>query len=391
MLQLFSADDHIVEHGRVWSDRLPSKYQEAGPRVIEDDGIERWVYENEPGPPVTMAAMGPSVRDRKSPHEVRTEVPQRFSEMLPGCYDPVERGKDLLDVGVVASLGFPSVPRFGGTLFVSFDDKELASLCVKAYNDFVLDEWCPSGPPGMYVPMAICQLWDPEAAAEEIRRCADRGVRAVSMPENLVFFGLPSYYTDFYDPIWRACEEADIAVCMHLATAGNLDQYKSSPEAPMAVQITAAGVSMSAVALTNLIFSPVCTKFPKLKIVFSESGIGWLPFALGRADLVWERHHSDDVPKDRPSEIFRRNMFVCQVEEYVGLNFLEYIGADKVLWELDYPHPDTVWPLVQEHAGTVFSEAGLDQEQIEMIAHKNSEKLFRWTPAELPTAAAAAS
>ena len=76
-----------------------------------------------------------------------------------------ERSVDLFANGVVASVCFPSVPRFGGTLFLDFKDKSLADLCVKAYNDFVIDEWCEGGPPGMYVPMTICQLWDVEATA----------------------------------------------------------------------------------------------------------------------------------------------------------------------------------------------------------------------------------
>ena len=72
-------------------------------------------------------------------------------------------------------------------------------MCVKAYNDFVLDEWCPAGPPGLFVPTIISQLWDPELAAAEIHRCADLGARALSFPENGVPVGLPSYW----DPSWN--------------------------------------------------------------------------------------------------------------------------------------------------------------------------------------------
>lgn len=387
MLKLFSADDHIIEHPRVWSDRLPARWREQGPHIVSEDEGERWVYEDTPGPRVSeLGAAGPSLREKSQPNEPRLERPQTFAQMLPGCYDPVERASDLFGCGIVASLNFPSLPRFGGTLFLDFKDKDLADLCVKAYNDFILDEWCPSGPPGMFVPMTICQLWDVEAATAEIERCVDRGIRALSFPENLVHFGLPSYYTDHWDPIWRICEEADIAVCMHLATAGNFDAFTPSPDAPRAVFLTVAGASMSQAALLNMVFSPVLTKFPDLKVVFSESGIGWLPYALGRADLVWERYQgTEELSSERPSEIWARNMYVCQVEEHIGLHYLEHIGAEKVLWELDYPHPDTVFPHAQSHTESVFEAAGVTAADAELITHRNSERVFRWEPAALPS------
>ena len=106
----------------------------------------------------------------------------------------------MLADGIYASVLFPTLPLFSGTLFLSFADKELADLCVKAYNDFVLDEWCPAGPPGLFVPTIIAQLWDPELAAAETRRNADKGAKALSFPENTVPLGLPSYWTDHWDP-----------------------------------------------------------------------------------------------------------------------------------------------------------------------------------------------
>src|SRR6202034_1276435 len=115
---------------------------------------------------------------------------------------------------------FPSLPRFGGLLFAGFADKDLAYECVKAWNDFVFDEWCPGGPDGFFVPMVITTMWDPELAAQELERCATRGARALAFPENPVPAGLPSLHTKEWDPLWRVAEEANIAVCMHIASSG---------------------------------------------------------------------------------------------------------------------------------------------------------------------------
>jgi predicted TIM-barrel fold metal-dependent hydrolase len=385
VLKLFSADDHIIEHANVWADRLPARYRDVGPHVVTENGEDRWAYEGQAGPSVNIFAAGPSLLTKSGPNESRLDNPTSYRELLAGCYDPYQRSLDFLNQGVVASVSFPSLPRFGGTLFLDFDDAVLADLCVEAYNDFILDEWCPGGVPGMFVPMTICQLWDPAAAAAEIRRCVERGARAISFPENVVSFGLPSFYTSHWDPVWRVCEESETVICMHLATSGGLEQYKTSPEVPLAAWSATAIGCMANAALMNLLFAPVCSRFPALKIVLSESGIGWLPSAIERADLAWERKRGvDDLLEERPSEIWRRNVFVCQVEEHLGLQFVDHIGAEKVLWELDYPHPDTVFPFAQQHASSTFADAGLTDEQISDIAHRNSERLFRWTPAEQP-------
>lgn len=392
MYTLFSADDHILEHATVWSSRLPARYQEAGLHVITDDeGKEFWVHEGRLGQSVNgtigdgaPAGVGEEIRHKKSANEPRREpYPYTFADMIPACYEPKARAEELLSNGVVASVCFPSVPRFGGTLFVDFKDKTLADLSVRAYNDFVLDEWCPGGPEGMFVPMTICQLWDQEKAVAEVQRCIDRGARAISMPENVTHFGLPSYWDMAWDPLWALLSETQIPMCLHIGTAGNYDSYRPSPEAPDSVLIACAGVSMSANALMNLILSPIYTRHPNLKVVFSESGVGWLPYALGRADLVWERYQSPEFPKAKPSEIWRENMWVCQVEEHIGLRFLDLIGSDRVLWELDFPHPDTVYPFSQEHTAEVFEAAGVSEDDAERITHLNAESLFQWTPVKL--------
>ncbi len=70
--------------------------------------------------------------------------------MHSGCYEPGQRARDMLADGILGSVLFPTLPRFAGTLFLGFRDKVLAGLSVQAYNDFVIDEWCPSGPPGLF-------------------------------------------------------------------------------------------------------------------------------------------------------------------------------------------------------------------------------------------------
>ena len=376
MLRLFSADDHIIEPAGVWQDRVPAKYRDAAPKVIEDDGREFWTYEDTRGETMGLNAVVGRPKD-----ELNLD-PIRFSEMRTACYDPKLRAEDMLADGIVGSVLFPTLPRFAGTLFIEFKDKQLAEICVRAYNDFVIDEWCPGGPPGLFVPTIICPLWDPDLAAKEIHRCADRGAKALSFPENTVQLGLPSYWDEHWDPVWRACEERSIPLCLHIGTSGSIPT--PSPDAPplLSFALLQTGAIESSV---NLMMSPVCRKFPGLKFVFSEGGIGWVPNTLERADRMWERHKGYSGLDDTlPSEIFRQNMYLCMIEEPTCLAYRDDIGVDKIMWECDYPHTDTVWPESQQTTMDVFEAANCTPEEIELISHKNAERVFDWTCAELP-------
>ena len=374
MHKIFSVDDHIIEPADVWSSRVPAKFRDTAPHVIEENGREFWVFEDQRSLTMGLNAVAGKPRDTWNME------PARFTDMIPGCYDPKQRAKDLLSQGVLASVNFPTLPRFGGMLFAHFKDKELASECVKAYNDFILDEWCPGGPEGMFVPMIICQVWDPKLAAKEIERCLAKGAKSLCFTENPVTDGLPSYHTpEHWEPIFRTCEEADIPVSMHIGSSGYMPVI--DPNAPFTSNISMGEVG-AMLSMTNIMLSPLLLMFPKLKLVFSECGVGWVPAVLQRCDRQTERHAGWAGKRDmKPSELFQRNIWPCMVEEPLGLRIaLPVIGEDKIVSELDYPHADTQFPKVQSAFDEVFE--GLPQDVIDKVSHKNAEKVFNWKMAD---------
>jgi len=366
MLQLFSVDDHIVEPPHVWTDRVAAKFRETAPHVIEEDGRQYWVYEDRRHTNMGLNAVA------GKPREQWGNDPIRFSDMIPGCYDPKARAEDMRADGIFASVNFPTLPRFGGALFLSFNDKELADVCVRAWNDFVLDEWCAAAPE-MFVPMIICQLWDPALASKEIERCVSKGARAVCFIEDPLPFGLPSFHTAHWDPFWGACEDAGVPVCMHLSSSGST--FLGDQDPPV-VEIASAFVK-SARASINLMVSPVPHKFPRIKMVWSEGGIGWIPAALERADRQYARHkYWSTLPEGMPSEVAAKNMWWCMIEEPVGLKYRYDIGVDRIMWECDYPHADSTWPDSQKIASEVLD--GVPSDEVEMITHKTACSLFDW-------------
>jgi predicted TIM-barrel fold metal-dependent hydrolase len=367
-MKLISVDDHLIEHPRVWADRLSAKDREAGPRIIEtDDRRQIWTYEGRVYPAIGLNAVA-----GKDPHEWGWD-PVRYDQMLPGCYDPAERLKDMDVDGVYAGLCFPSFPRFAGTLFLEAEDKDLALRCVRAYNDFILDEWSATDPRRLLA-MVILPIWDIEASIAELRRTVAKGAKAVSFIESPAPLGLPSFHTDHWDRLFSAVEEVDVPLCMHFGTSGT--RPFTAPDAPEATFIALMGLN-SMQALVDLCFSPVFHRHPGLKVSLAEGGIGWMPYLLERADITWERQRFwQNINQEvRPSDLFRKHIWGCFIVDQTGIGLRNDIGVDRIMWEADFPHSDSMWP----NSRKVLHEALVDvpDEEAHAIVELNARALFK--------------
>jgi predicted TIM-barrel fold metal-dependent hydrolase len=386
MYRLFSVDDHVIEPADLWSSRVPEKLRDQAPRVVERNGRDVWLYEGKIFPTIAYgvdadrfeisASSVPSGPVDTSDGMNRWRI-MRFENLKPSCYQPAQRARDLQSNGIYASVSFPSLPRFGGARFLEFEDKALAAACVRAWNDFILDEWCPGGPPGQFVPMVLGMLWDPEATMAELRRCVAKGAKAFCWVSNTVPFGLPNIWDECWEPIWATCAAEGLPVCMHIGSDGA--SYDPSPgvDAPLPQALTIG----SWVSAVNFMMSPVPRKFPDIKLVFAEGGIGWIPAALERADRAWARHgFTKNRPHPWPSEVFHRNMFVCMIEEPVGFSMHDLIGVENILSEVDYPHVDTSYPDTQ----AVFEDLlkGMPDDKAQLVTHGNAERVFNWKMAD---------
>ena len=109
---LISVDDHVIEPPNLWVDRVPAKDRDRAPRMVRDGDDEYWLYEDK-----RMPTLGPERGRRASRRRSSAPSRCRYDEMRPGCYDPVARLEDMDRAGMLASLCFPSLPRFCGQLF----------------------------------------------------------------------------------------------------------------------------------------------------------------------------------------------------------------------------------------------------------------------------------
>ncbi len=371
LYKLFSVDDHVIEPAHVWSDYVPAKYKDRAPHVVEEDGRQIWVWEG--GRETTMGLNAVAGK----PREEWGLEPARFEDMIPGCYDPEERRKDLLSNGIFGSLAFPTLPGFGGRKFATFEDKDLALACVRAWNDYMLEEWCAAAP-DMFVPMTIVPVWDVDLAVAELERSVEKGSKALCWLENPAKVGQPGYHSGYWDKLFAATQAMDIPVCMHIGSSGasSLGTAEEEDNQIDVVQIASAFTTAAHCAI-NMMCSPIPRKFPDIKLVWSEGGIGWIGAALERADRQWDRHkywtHLEDA-HITPSEVARRNMWFCMIEEPIGFKYRHDFEIDRILWESDYPHADTPFPRAQAGAKEVFE--GVPQDEVDKVTHQNAEKLF---------------
>ncbi len=361
--KIISIDDHVIEPADVWQNRLPAKYREVGPRVIQERGkmqfvggvfsyepsnegelCDWWLYEDKRVPQTRLSAAAGFSRE-----EVKV-TGITYEEMRDGCYDPVARLSDMDMNHTEAQMSFPSFPRFCGQTFMEADDKVLSDLCVKAYNDWMVEEWC-AGSEGRLIPLTIVQLWDAELAAAEVHRNAERGVRAVCFSEIPPYLNLPSIHTDYWEPFFRACEETGTVINMHIGSSSKMPS--TSADAPAAVGSTLTfGNAMSSMA--DWLFSGWLERLPTLKLAYSEGQIGWIPYILERADNVWEENRAwggfgENVPEP-PSTYYYRQIYGCFFDDKYGLDNLEKVGVDNICFETDYPHSDSTWPHSKEVA-----------------------------------------
>jgi predicted TIM-barrel fold metal-dependent hydrolase len=391
--KIISVDDHVLEPAGVWQDRLPEKFKEVGPRLVRkkvknmnfvggyfsyeeavdaEDGTwcDWWLIEDLRWPLTRLSAAAGYPRD-----EV-TVSPITMDDMRKGCWDPKARLEDMDVNHTDASLSFPSFPRFCGQTFLERKDKELADLCVKAYNDWMVDEWC-AGSNGRLIPLIIIQLWDAELAAAEVRRNAAKGVHAVCFSEIPPFLGLPSVHDadGYWDPFFRACAETDTVINMHIGSSSKMPS--TSKDAPAAVGSTLTYMN-AAMSLTDWLMSGVFERFPTLSVAYSEGQIGWIPYVIERADKVWEENRAwggvADKVKRPPSEYYYEHVYGCFFDDPHGLRSLDTIGVDNVTFETDYPHSDSTWPDTKKVAEDIMRD--LDQETIYKIVRGNAIEML---------------
>lgn len=370
---ILSIDDHTIEPPDLFEGRLPERYKDQAPKLVRSpDGSERWVFE---GKEVALVGLNATVG---WPKEEWGFDPSALAEMRPGAYVIDERIRDMNRNGVLASMCFPSMAGFSGRRFQEAEDKDLALVMLKAYNDWHIEEWCGSHP-GRFIPLSIGPVWDMDELVAEVRRVAAKGCRAISMPELPHIQGLPTYQSDYWNPFFAAVSDEDMVVCLHIGMG--LDAIDMGPDLSYDNYMVLS-TQVSVLCVQDLLWGPAMRTFPDLKIAFSEGGIGWIPFLLDRVDRHYlnQRWTGQDFGAKMPSEVFREHALACFISDPTTLKLYQEIGVDLIAFETDYPHSDSLWPDAPEVLLAQCCDAGCSDEDIDKISWANAASFCSYDP-----------
>jgi predicted TIM-barrel fold metal-dependent hydrolase len=225
-------------------------------------------------------------------------------------------------------------------------DPEAAVEMMRIYNEW-LAGFCATHP-DRYAGLACIPSLSIDAAVTEIERVAKRGVaRGVEIANS---HDMPRLWDPVWEPVWRAAATAGLPVHFHTIGAKRADWSAMPPRVQrvaFATHITGFQLHMADV-LMSVIFAGVLERYPNLKLVIGESGIGWIPYVLDRMDLEWEDQFKDLDLTMRPSEYWRRQCKATYQSDRIGVALLEELGPETIMWGSDFPHPDGVWPDSQE-------------------------------------------
>jgi uncharacterized protein len=361
----FDRDDFIRRMSAAkWGDRIP--------RVVEVEDkkgrrVHRWtVYDGRPQDSVCNC---PALMGDPFP-----TYPDRWDEVPRTAYDPRQRLTALDKDGIDAEVLFPNPP--GGNYF-EFADVSFELDVVRAYND-ALTEWSRAS--DRYLPLAIIPyLSSPATVAREIERAVAGGHRGINvlgqMPESL-----PHLTDPHWDPLWRVCQELDVPIHFHgsagLRAGASVRKWSGYTPRQAHSAATATSAVTPAQIIPQLIFSGVTERFPLLKCVFAEAGIGGLNYVLAACDHEWEgRHLWTEGIVTRPSETVRRQMYVNFWFEAKGVQLRHHIGIDNIMWESDFPHVASFYPRSRESVERVLE--GVPLEDRRKLLYENAVRVYR--------------
>jgi uncharacterized protein len=370
---VISVDDHVQEPPDLWAKCMSiAKWGDRIPQVVRQaDGAERWVIDGQVRAGRSLAPTGALARN--SPE------PQTWNEVPEAAYKPQVRLRAMDSDHIDYSVLYPTVAGPGGEVIGAIKDIELQGECARVYNDWVIDVWAAAS--ARFVPQAVLPVGSVDAAVAEARRAAGRGHKGVIVPAqpSQLNPAAPHMYAKAWDPLWAALQELAIPVCFHSGSTPSVlfeisPTYDPSSAAAFDNVRQGAG---SAALINGMVLSGVLYRFPKLEVVFPGSSIDYVPFGLEALDHQWERQFlaKNDGLTQRPSEVFHRQCYVATWREKVGLRNRRYIGANRILWESEFPRATSTYPESSTLIENNFRD--VPKEERDQILWRNAARLYK--------------
>jgi predicted TIM-barrel fold metal-dependent hydrolase len=377
--KVIDVDTHLTEPADIWTSRVSSKWGDAIPHIERVDGEDLWFSNGhrigKPGSSTMAGFAG-----------VLPDSPATYEDIPASAYDAKARLAFMDQEGIDAQVLYPNVGGFGSATYTRLGDPDLALECVRAYNDFLVD-WT-SADPARLLPVVSTPFWDIDLAVAEITRSLENGHRAVNFCNQPDSHGQPGLASSHWDPIWAVAQEAGVPISFHIG-GGDIGALMRDADGigwrSNFSKVSSLLLMDNMRCIADLVFGGICHRFPDLKFVSVESGVGWIPGALETFDWQWRNGGLMGEHPDYellPSEYFRRQIYGCFWFEEATARYAIETYPDNILYETDYPHPTcqhpgpntpAMWP--RDYANQALGSLPEDLQR--KVLFENAASLYR--------------
>ena len=377
-LTVIDADGHVQEPSDLWERYIDPAYAEFAPRCDATRTDNLFSVDGYTMPRMFVPAVGRTDYRRSLVGQWNARFAGQFALRDAG-FGPASYLEELEREGIDRMVLFPSRGLYAAALG-QMDGGLSAAIC-RAYNDW-LAEFC-SADPHRLVAVALLALHDPAAAAAEARRAVGTlGMRAAMVRPN------PCEGRNLEDPahdvVWRALEELGAALAVHEGSGSWMPAYGDRYPGSYLAQHAMSHPMEQMGAVYALTVGGILERHPRLRVAILEAGATWLPYWLHRLDEHVEQ--LQDVPSETgwlsrlPSSAFRAQCWIsCEPDEPNIRALIDTVGADRLLWASDYPHPDCHYPGMVDHLWKGAGANGLSREELHHWAGGNAADVYGLT------------
>jgi predicted TIM-barrel fold metal-dependent hydrolase len=335
-------DSHIIEPADLWTSRVSSRWGDLVPHVrFHERRQEDYWYIGDQ----KLYGVGAFAQARWP--EYPPSHPRRLADAFLPAVDAKARLGYMDDVGVHYQVLYPNILGFHSHVFLNNMPAELATECVRAYNDWLV-EWC-SADRRRLIPMMMLPFWDIEASVAEMVRAYGLGHKGVLFAARYDKVGQPRLVDDHWEPLLGQAQEMGLSMNFHVGFLSSPDDLKGAVDQSKKMDFTRESSLVllgNAQNIAEVVLSGVCHRYPGLKFVSVENGAGWLPFLAESMDWQWLNvgAHKDYPDRLLPSEYLYRQVYGMYWFEQDSVRAVMDKLADNLMFETDFPHATSLSP-----------------------------------------------
>ncbi|WP_083733881.1 amidohydrolase family protein [Actinomadura sp. CNU-125] len=376
-------DSHIIEPADLWTSRVSSKWGDLVPHVkFHERRQEDYWYIGD------RKLYGVGAFAQAGWPEWPPSHPKRLADALPAAVDPKERLAYMDKVGVYYQVMYPNILGFHSHRFLNQMPRELATECVRAYNDWIT-EFC-SADARRLVPMTMLPFWDIDESVAEMRRAHEMGHKGVLFAARYDKAGFPRLIDDYWEPVLSQAQEMGLSMNFHVGFLATDDELKGAVDQSKKIDFTKESALVllgNAQNIAEVVLSGVCHRYPDLKFVSVENGAGWLPFLGESMDWQWLNvgAHKEYPERMLPSEYMARQIYGMYWFERKSVRAVIDQLEDNLMFETDFPHATSLSPGPASESPSPRdvmerSLGGLPEETIGKVLQHTATKLYNLEP-----------